>query len=76
MIKGFMGKTHALLSVMLLSILLLVPVEFLQQMLGLLKKDILFFIVGMVVLIGGALLPDLDNAQSCAGSTLGFMGSI
>lgn len=76
MIKGFMGKTHALLSVMLLSILLLVPVEFLQQMLGLLKKDVLFFIVGMVVLIGGALLPDLDNAQSCAGSTLGFMGSI
>lgn len=76
MIKGFMGKTHALLSVMLLSIVLLIPIEFLQQMFGLLKKDILFFIVGLVVLIGGALLPDLDNAQSCAGSTLGFMGSI
>lgn len=76
MIKGFMGRTHALLSVMLLSILLLIPVEFLQQVFGLLKENVFFFVVGLIVLIGGALLPDLDNAKSCAGSTLGFMGSI
>jgi len=76
MIKGFMGRTHALLSVMLLCILLLIPIEFLQQVFGLLKENVLFFIVGLIVVIGGALLPDLDNAKSCAGSTLGFMGSI
>lgn len=74
--KGFMGKTHALLSVMLMCICMLVPIDFLKKTLWLLKDNILFFIVGMVVLIGGALLPDLDNSQSSAGHSLGFMGSI
>lgn len=76
MIKGFMGKTHALLSVMLLCVCLLIPVNVFKETIWLLKENILFFIVGLIVLIGGALLPDLDNSQSSAGSTLGFMGSI
>ena len=76
MIKGFMGKTHALLSVMLMLLCMLIPINFFKETIWLLKDNILFFIVGIIVLVGGALLPDLDNCQSSAGSTLGFMGSI
>lgn len=76
MVKGFMGKTHALLSVMFLCICLLVPVNIFKETIWLLKDNILFFIVGIIVLVGGALLPDLDNCASSAGSTLGFMGNI
>lgn len=75
-IKGFMGKTHALLSIMLLCILLLIPINVFKDTLWLLKDNILFFITGLIILVGGSLLPDLDNVQSSAGSTLGFMGSM
>ena len=75
-VYGWMGKTHALLSVMLLCICLLIPINVFEQTIWLLKDNILFFIVGITVLVGGALLPDLDNCSSSAGSTLGFMGSI
>lgn len=75
-VHGWMGKTHALLSVMLLCILMLIPINVFEETIWLLKNDILFFIVGIVIVVGGALLPDLDNCQSSAGSTLGFMGSI
>jgi len=76
MIKGFMGKTHALLSIMLMCICMIIPFEFFKTTLWVLKENVLFFIVGLIVLVGGALLPDLDNSQSSAGSTLGPMGSI
>lgn len=76
MIKGFMGRTHALLSVMLLCICMLIPVNIFEETICLLKDNILFFIVGITAVVGGALLPDLDNYQSSAGSTLGFMGSL
>jgi hypothetical protein len=55
---------------------MLIPVDFFQNTIGMMKKEIPFFIVGCIVLVGGALLPDLDNAQSSAGSTLGPLGSI
>lgn len=76
MIKGFMGKTHALMSIMLMCICMLVPASIFQKTFWLLKENILLFIVGLIVLVGGALLPDLDNSQSSAGSTLGPLGSI
>lgn len=75
-VNGWMGKTHALLSVMLLCICMLIPINVFKETIWVLKDNILFFIVGIVVLVGGALLPDLDNCSSSAGSTLGFMGSI
>lgn len=75
-VHGWMGKTHALMSVMLLCLLMLVPINVFKETFGLLRNNILFFIVGIVVLIGGALLPDLDNGVSSAGSTLGFMGTV
>lgn len=76
MLKGFMGKTHALLSIMLMCICMLIPIDFFKNTFWLLKDNVLFFIVGILVLVGGALLPDLDNCQSTAGSTLGPLGSI
>ena len=76
MVNGFMGKTHALLSVMLFSLCMLIPVDFFQNIYTAIKENILFTIVLFIVLIGGALLPDLDNSQSCAGSTLGAVGGI
>lgn len=76
MIKGFLGKTHALLSIMLLCICLLIPINVFENTIWLLKNDVLFFCIGLIVTVGGALLPDLDNVQSAAGSTLGFMGSM
>lgn len=76
MIKGFMGKTHALLSVMLMCICMLIPFDIFKETFWLLKENILLFIVGIIVLVGGALLPDLDNSVSTAGSTLGPLGSI
>lgn len=76
MVKGFMGRTHALLSIMLFCLCMLIPVDFFQSILGMLKENILFLIMALIVLIGGALLPDLDNGQSSAGATLGPLGSI
>lgn len=75
-LKGFMGKTHALLSIALLCICLLIPIDVFKETIWLLKDNIVFFCVGIVVTVGGALLPDLDNNRSSAGSTLGFMGSM
>jgi len=75
-VNGWMGKTHALVSVMLLCICLLIPVSVFENTIWLLKNNILFFIVGIIIVVGGSLLPDLDNCQSSAGSTLGFLGSI
>ena len=76
MIKGFMGRTHALLSIMLLCLCMLIPVDFVKNTIALAKDNVLFFIVSLIVVSGGALLPDLDNCQRSAGHTLGPVGSI
>ena len=76
MVKGFMGKSHALISVMLLCICMLIPVNVFKETVGLLKTNIPFFIVGILVLSGSALLPDLDNGVSSANSSLGFFGGM
>lgn len=75
-LKGWMGRTHALLSVILMMLCMLIPLEPFQKTFWVLKDNILLFIAGLVILVGGALLPDLDNFTSKAGSTLGAFGSI
>jgi hypothetical protein len=55
---------------------MLIPLDIFKETFWLLKENILLFIVGIIVLVGGALLPDLDNSQSSAGSTLGPLGNI
>lgn len=76
MLKGFMGKTHALVSIMLMCVCIFIPISLFKDTFGLLKNDVLFFIVSVIVLSGGALLPDLDNNESSAGHTLGPIGDI
>ena len=75
-LKGFMGLTHALISIALMALCMILPLPFLQSTFGELKENIPLFIVALVVLVGGALLPDLDNVQSSAGSTLGPLGDM
>ena len=76
MIKGFMGRTHALLSILLMCLCMIIPLDIFKETFWQLKNNVLLFIVGLIVTVGGALLPDLDNSQSSAGCTLGPLGSI
>lgn len=55
---------------------MLIPLEPLQKTFWVLKDNVLLYIVALVTLVGGALLPDLDNSVSKAQSTLGPLGSI
>lgn len=75
-LKGFMGKTHVFLSLCFLFIFMLIPWEFFEMTVWRLKENWLLAVVGIVVLCGGALFPDLDNDNSSAGATLGPLGSI
>lgn len=75
-LPGFMGRTHALLSLVLMEVCMLIPLDFLQTTFGTLKQNILLLIVSVVILVGGALFPDLDNFSSKSGHILGPLGSI
>ena len=75
-INAFMGLTHTVLSLCLMAILMMVPTEFFQSTFGVLKHNLVLFFVCVIVLVGGALLPDLDNDQSSAGHSLGIIGSL
>lgn len=75
-IKGFMGRTHTLLSIILMIICMIIPLEPFQKTFWVLKDNKLFFIVALITLVGGALLPDLDNCESFALHSCGPLGSI
>lgn len=75
-LSGFMGKTHCLLSICFLFIFMLIPNPFFEMTVWKLKENWLLAFIGIVVLCGGALFPDLDNDNSSAGATLGPLGSI
>ena len=76
-LPGFMARTHTFLSILIMAIFMLIPNYYLQIIFGNLKSNILLFIVSVCILVGGALLPDLDNPEgSKAGYTLGPLGSI
>lgn len=75
-LPGFMGRSHALMSLVLMEICMLIPLNFLKLTFGTLKDNILLLIVCMVILVGGALFPDMDNFSSKGGNILGPLGSI
>lgn len=75
-LNGFMARTHAILSIVLLEICMIIPLEIFQTTFWQLKSSVLLGIAGFFMLVGGALLPDLDNYVSKAGATLGPVGSI
>ena len=44
-VKGFLGRTHALLSVMLFCICMLIPADFFQTTIGIMKNgNVIIFI--------------------------------
>lgn len=70
---GFMGLTHALSAVALvLAVLAFAPAAF-DAVFG--KTDPWYMTLLCLVIVGGALMPDLDNTNSSAESALGFIGS-
>jgi membrane-bound metal-dependent hydrolase YbcI (DUF457 family) len=70
---GFMGMTHALSAVALLSVVLAFKEQWITSVAG--NASTPYLILLFLVVVGGALMPDLDNTKSSAKSALGFIGS-
>lgn len=75
-LDGFMATTHALLSVTILFILMLLPYEVLQKTVWTLKDDPLLFVVGLIIFLGSSLLPDLDSNKSTAYFSAGIISML
>lgn len=71
--QGFMGMTHALSACAIVLALIAFAPGFVDNVLG--SWHPAFITLLCLVLIGGALMPDLDNTNSSAESSLGFIGS-
>lgn len=75
-IKGLMATSHVLVSLCLLLLVMMLPIDFFQMYFyGLLKNPIVMFFT-VIIFIGMTLLVDLDNHVSKAGSELGIIGDI
>ena len=79
--EGFSGITHCLIAICLFFLMWLIPINFSQQYVQTISTSPLFAIIIFFVIIGGALLPDLDsNPIQGGGSTaiyqLGILGLI
>lgn len=70
---GFMGLTHALSAVALVLAVLAFAPTVIDTVFG--KTDPWYMTLLCLVIVGGALMPDLDNTNSSAESALGFIGS-
>lgn len=70
--SGFMGMTHALSAVAVMLVLLVFNPSIMDRLFG--SNSIPVFLLMLLVVTGGALMPDLDNTQSSAKSSLGFVG--
>lgn len=71
---GFAGPTHSLSAVSIFLLLAaFLPTLFFEKFLK--TNDIVVFISSIIIVAGGALIPDLDNVQSTAKSALGYSGS-
>ena len=70
--QGFMGMTHALSACALVLALIAFAPLFMERVLGV--WQISFVALLCLALVGGALMPDLDNTNSSANSALGFVG--
>lgn len=70
---GLMGPTHALSAVAISFLLTWVASEFMfGRLLG--SQSVVVFASAIIIIIGAALMPDLDAVQSTSISTLGFAG--
>lgn len=71
--SGFMGITHALSAVAATTAVLAFSPSLFYAVFG--TNDPWFIALLCLVMVGGALMPDLDNTNSSAESALGFVGS-
>lgn len=71
---GLMGPAHAASAGGVFMLLIGLAPVFTFQALG--SINIALALLGIIVFIGGALVPDLDNSRSTVRSALGFSGSI
>lgn len=67
-----MGMTHALSAVAVMLVILVFKPDMMSTLFG--STSVPVFILMLLVVTGGALMPDLDNTQSSAKSSLGFIG--
>jgi hypothetical protein len=70
--SGFMGTTHALSAVAAVLAVFAFKEAWYEQVFH--TKSIIVLVLLVLVIAGGALMPDLDNTQSSAKSSLGFIG--
>lgn len=75
-VKGMMATSHAIVSLCLLCLFMLIPVSFFRDNFFSLVNEPLKFFFTLVVFLGFALLVDLDNNVSKAGSELGVLGNM
>lgn len=73
--RGFMGPTHALSAVSLFLLITWLASDLIFGSL-LNSKDLAVYITSLIVVIGAALMPDLDGIQSTSMSTLGLIGRL
>lgn len=75
-VKGMMATSHAIVSLCLLCLFMLIPVSFFRDNFFSLVNEPLKFFFTLVTFLGFALLVDLDNNVSKAGSELGVLGNM
>lgn len=69
-LEGWMGRTHALLSINILLLCLILRLPIVTEMLS----SVAFFIFTFVIFVGATLLVDLDADASTSGYVLGPVG--
>lgn len=72
--EGFMGPTHALSGVAAFLFVAAFFSEYFQRVYG--PTNYPIFIAGLILTIGGSLLPDFDNTSSTAISVTGMVGQL
>lgn len=75
-VKGLMATSHVLVSIVLLLLVMMIPLDFFQTYFtSLLDHPIKFFFT-LIIFIGFTLIVDLDNHISKAGVELGILGNL
>ena len=72
--EGFMGPTHALSGVAVFFFIAAFAPNIFIKLFGAINYPL--YITALILVIGGALLPDFDNVKSTAISVTGFVGQI
>lgn len=73
--RGFLGPTHALSAVSLFLLITWLAKDFVfGTMLN--TTNITVYITSLIIVVGAALMPDLDSVRSTSISTLGIVGKV